>query len=150
MHISWIRTLSFLYFCSGLWECFLSFSLSLSQINYSWHSSTNLHWLETLFVPSLLLLLIFPLFTFGSVMKRPITTSLRTFLNVAFIRSTMWFCRISLTLLYPMSFTLGDGNLFVRYPWGVPSCSYKSFTPICMVSIPLYLSLLQFSEVHLS
>ena len=79
-----------------------------------------------------------------------IRTSLRTFLNVAFIWSAMWFCRTFSTLLYPMSFTLGDGNLFVRYLWGVPSCSYKSFTPICTVSIPLYLNLLWYSEVHIS
>ena len=92
----------------------------------------------------------FPPFHVGFVMRRPIRTSLRTFLIVAFIRSTMWFCRILLTLLYPMSFTLGDGNLFVRYPWGVPSCSYRSFTLICTVSIPLYLSLQQYSEVHVS
>ena len=47
---------------------------------------------------------------------RPNRTSLRTFKNVAFIRSTMSFCWTFLTLLYPVLFTLEDGNLFVRYP----------------------------------
>ena len=31
------------------------------------------------------------------------------------------------------------GNLFVRYPWVFPLWSYRSFTPICMVLIILYL-----------
>ena len=152
MHISCIRILSFLSILFYLWcVSSLSLSLSLSQIDCAWHPSTNLLQLGTFFVLDRhLLLLIFPLFMFGSMMRRPIRVSLRTFLIVAFIQKTMWFCRILLTLLYPMSFTLGDGNLFMRYPWGVPSCSYKSFTPICMVSIPLYLSLLQYSEVHVS
>ena len=151
MYISCIRTLYFISICFGLWLCVLSLSLSLSWIDYTWHPSTNLLWFGTLFIPGhYLLLLIFPFFTFGSAMKRPIKTSLRTFLNVAFIWSAMWFCWILPTLLYSMSFTLRDGNLFVRYPWGVPSCSYKSFTPICTVSIPLYLSLLRYSEVHVS
>jgi len=94
MHISCISTLSFLYFffwvvivCSI--SLSLSLSLSLSRIDCTWHSSTNLLQLETLFVPSHFLLLIFPLFMFGSVMRRPVGTSLRTFLNVAFIQSAM-------------------------------------------------------------
>ena len=130
----------------------LSLSLSLSWINSAWHPRANLIRLGTLFVSGLLRLLIFPfpLFMFSSMMRRPIRTSLRTFLNVAFIWSAMWFCRTFSTLLYPMSFTLGDWNLFVRYLWGVPSCSYKSFTPICTISIPLYLNLLRYSEVHIS
>ena len=40
--------------------------------------------------------------------------------------------------------------IYVRFPLGVPSCSYRSFTPICTVSIPLYLSLPRYSEVHVS
>ena len=74
----------------------------------------------------------------------------KNFLNVVFIWSAMWFYRTLPTLLYLMSFTLGDENLFVRYPWGVPSCSYRSFTPICTISITKYLSLLWYSEVHVS
>ena len=125
-------------------------SLSLSPIDYAWHLSANLIQLGILFVLVLHLLLIFsfPFFKFGSMMRRLIRTSVRTFPNVAFIRSTMWFCWTFSTLLYMMSFTLGDGNLFVRYPWGVPLCSYRSFNSICTVSIPLYLSLLRHSKVH--
>ena len=37
---------------------------------------------------------------------------------MAFIRSTMLFCRTSLTLLSPSSFGLGAGNLYLRVPWG--------------------------------
>ena len=85
----------FIFFLSVLGcDCVLSSlslspCLSLSQIDYIWHLCTNLLWSGTLFIPDHLLLLIFPLFTFDSVMTRPIRTSRRTFLNVAFIRSTM-------------------------------------------------------------
>ena len=132
-------------------DCVL-FSLSLSWIDYAWHPSANLLRLGTLFLSSYLLPLIlpFPPFTFSSLMRRLIRNFRRTFLNVAFIRSTMWFYRTFSILLFPMSFTLGDGNLFVRYPWGVPPCSYKSFTPTCTISIPLCLNLSRHSEVHVS
>ena len=101
--------------------CFLSLSLSLplslTQINYVWHLSANPLRLETLLVPGLLLLiLLFPLFMFGSVIGRPNKTSLRTFRNVAFIRSAMLFCWTFLTLLSLWSFGLEAGNLFVRDP----------------------------------
>ena len=151
VHVYFMHTYPLFYIYLFWVVIVCSLSLSPSWIDYAWHPSTNLLWFGTLFIPGhYLLLLIFPFFTFGSAMKRPIKTSLRTFLNVAFIWSAMWFCWILPTLLYSMSFTLRDGNLFVRYPWGVPSCSYKSFTPICTVSIPLYLSLLRYSEVHVS
>ena len=118
MHISCVHILSFLFF--WLWCVFslsLSLSLSLSQINYVWHLSANPLRLETLLVPGLLLLiLLFPLFMFGSVMGRPNKTSLRTFRNVAFIWSAMLFCWTFLTLLSLWSFGLEAGNLFVRDP----------------------------------
>ena len=147
MHISCIRTLSFLFIWFGLW---LGSYLSLSRIDSIWHLSAILLRSKILFVPNHLLLLIFPLLTFGSMMRRLIRTSRRTFLNVVFIRSTMWFYWTFSILLYSLSFTLRDGNLFVRYPWGVLLWSYKSFTLICTVSIPLYLSLLRISKVHVS
>ena len=151
MHISCICILSFLFFLFCWWCVFsLSPSLSLSRIDCAWHLSTNLLRLETLSIPSLFLLILHPLFTFGSVMGRPSKTSLRTFKDMTFIQNAMSFCQTFPTLFYPMSFTLEDGNLFVRYPWGVPSCSYKSFTPIYTISIPLYLSLSWHSEVHVS
>ena len=148
MHISCIRILSFLSFCFSLW-CVFSLSPSLSRIDCTWHPSANLLQLRTLLIPGLLLFLIHPFFTFNSVMGRPSRTSLRTFRDMAFIRCVMSFCRTFLTFLYSVSFRLGDGNLFVKYPWGALSCLYMSFTPICMISIPLYLSLPRHLEVHI-
>ena len=110
MHISCIRTLSFLslyYFVIVL--CLF---LSLSRIDYAWHPSANLLWLGM----GLLLIFLHLFFTFGSMMGRPNRTSLRTFRNVTFIRSTMLFCRAFLTLLSLLSFRLRAGNLFVRGP----------------------------------
>ena len=115
MHFSCIRLFfSFLF----LVICCNVFSLSLSQIDCAWHPKRiSPHRLETLLVLGLLLLLILsPLFTFGSVMGRPKRTSWRTFRNVAFIRGAMLFCRPFPTLLSPSSFELGAGNLFVRDP----------------------------------
>ena len=86
MHISCVCTFSFPSLYSLVIVCFV-FSLSLSRIDYTWHPSTNLLRLGTLFIPGHLPLLIlsFPLFTLSFVMRRPIKTSLRTSLNVAFI-----------------------------------------------------------------
>ena len=149
VHASFIHTYSFIPF-SRLWLCYVSsLSLSLSQIDCAWHLSANPLQLGTLLVLSLFLL-IHPLFTFGSVMVRPSKTSLRTFKDVALIQSIMLFFRTFLTLLYPMSFGLKDENLFMRYPWGALSCLYRSFNPIYMVSIPLFLNLPRHSEVHIS
>ena len=91
VHAYFMHTLSFLSLYSFVTVFSLSLSLSLSQIDCAWHPSVNLILLETLFVPGLLRLLTFPfpLFTFSFVMRRPIRTSLRTFLNVAFIWSAM-------------------------------------------------------------
>ena len=99
------------------WVVIVFCFFSLSRIDCAWHPSANLLWLGTLFVLGYLLppILPFSLFTFGSMMRRPIKTSRRTFLNVAFIQSTMWFYQTFLILLFPMSLTLGDGDLFVRY-----------------------------------
>ena len=136
------------YFWIVIVFCFF-LSLSLSRIDCAWHPSTNLLRHETLLVSSFLLLILFPFFTFGSMMGRPCKTSLRNFRNLAFIRSAMSFCRNFPTLLYPMSFRLEDENLFVRYPWGALSCLYRSFTPMYMVSIPVYLDLPRHFEVHI-
>ena len=51
-----------------------------------------------------------------------------------------WFYWTFPILLYPLSFTVRVGNLYVGYPWVVPLWSYRSFTPICMVLILLCLS----------
>ena len=150
MHISCIHILFFLFIY--LWLCSLSFSLSpsLSQIDYIWHLSANhkstlaknpLGSRSSSSDPPVL-----PL----HVMGRPNKTSLRTFRNVAFIWSTMLFCRIFQTLFSLWLFELRAGNLFVRYPWGVSSCLYRSFTPTYTASIPLYLISPWHFEVHVS
>ena len=134
MHLSCIRTLSFLFLdCDCvMFPLSLSLSLSLSLINCAWHLSTNPLQFGTLLVQSLLLLLIHPLFTFGSVMGRPSKTSLRTFKDVTFIQNAMSFCQTFLTLLYLVSFWLRDGNLFVRYPWGALSwLQYTWYRYLC-------------------
>ena len=69
-------------------------------------------------------------------------TSLKTFLIGRFIRNARLFCLTFQTLLYPMHLALGDGLLYMRNPHGVPMCSYRSFTPTCTPSIPLYLGVL--------
>ena len=126
-----------------------SFSPSLSRIDCTWHPSTNPLSLGTLFVSGHLLLILI-VFTFDSVMRRPKKTSWRTSPNVVFIRSTAWFYRTFPILLHLLSFIVGDGNLYVRYSWVVPPWSFRSSAPTCMVSIPLYLSLLCAFEVHIS
>ena len=152
MHYSCIRTFSFLVigiFCDWHFSICFSLSLPLSWIVYAWHLSANLLRPGTLFVPRHHLLILF-LFLSSFVMRRPIRTSRRTSPNVAFIRNAVWFYRIIPILLYPLSFIVEDGNLYVRYPWAVPPWSYRSSTPICMVSIPLYLGLLYRFEVYVS
>ena len=133
-----------------LWWCFsICLPLSLSRIVCAWHPSANPLYLRTLFILGHLFSTPL-LFMFDFLMRRPVRTSRRTSPNVVFIRNAVWFYRIFPILLYPLSFTVGDGNLYVRYPWVVPPWSYRSCTPICTVSIPLYLSLLHIFEVHVS
>ena len=140
----------FLAPCLLLWLCFsLSLSLSLSHLVSSSRHPKSLFLLKTRFV-MVLPFLLFPLILFGSVMRRHIITSLITFLNGRFIRNARLFCLIFQTLLYPVLLALEDGLLFVRNPRGFPTCSYRSFTPIWMPSIPLWLGLLQYSMVHVS
>ena len=128
----------------------LSFFLSLMLV-VSWHLSVSPLCPKTLFIPGHLL----PLFLLtllslssGSVMRRPNQTSLRTFHDAAFIRNAKSFCQIFLTLTYPLSSTVGVGSHYVApqscaLPW-----SYKIFTPICMDSTTLHLSLALAFEVY--
>ena len=151
MHYSCIRTFSFLIigiFCD--WHFSVCFSLSPSLLN-SLRMAPKRKFAPswTLFVPGHHLLILL-LFLSSFVMRRPIRTSRRTSPNVAFIRNAAWFYQIIPILLYPLSFIVEDGNLYVRYPWAVPPWSYRSSTPMCMVSIPLYLSLLNRFEVYVS
>ena len=128
------------------WTCVMFlFFLSLSFLNRysSWHPNRrNPLQLGTLVVVPghhLLLFLLFHLI-FGSMMRRPRWTSLRTSRPVAFIWNARSFDWISPTLCYLMSFGLGDGNLYVRNPCVVLSCLYRSSTPTCTTLITLCLS----------
>ena len=126
---------------------FLSFPLILVAL---WHLSVSLFRPETLFVPRhlLFLLLLTPLpLTSSSVMRRPNRTSWRTLHDAAFIRNAKSFCQTSLTLIYPVSFTVGVGSHCVASRSLVPPWSYWSFTPICMDSILQHLILLLAFEV---
>ena len=107
----------------------LSPPLSLSFVSCSRHLNENLFRLRTLFVlghhPILLLLI------FSSVMRKPVRTSWRTFLNAAFIRNAKSSYQISLILTFPLSSTIGVRSHYVAswslaLPW-----SYRSFTPTC-------------------
>ena len=129
----------------------VSFSLSLFFVCVSlllWHLNTNLLHLETLLVlghPPFLILL--PL-TFGSMMRRPNRTSLRTFPDEAFILIAKSSCRTSLTLTYSLSFTVGVGSHCVTSWSLVYLCWSRSFTSTCMDLIFQYLFLLFAFEVR--
>ena len=125
----------------------LSLSLSLSLIICTWHPSANSLRLRTLFILGHLLLILIH-FIFGFVIRRPKRTSWRTSPNVVFIWRAAWFYQIFPILFYAPSFTVEDGNPYVRYPWVVPPWSFRSFTSTCTVLIPLYLSLLCAFKVH--
>ena len=56
------------------------------------------------------LLLILLILIFGSVMRMPERTSRRTFFDEVFIWNVESFWRTSLTLTFPLSFTIGDGS----------------------------------------
>ena len=62
------------------------------------------------------------------------------FLDEAFILNTESFWWTSLTLIYPMSFTVGVGSHRVTSRSHVHSCWSRSFTPTCMDLIFQYLS----------
>ena len=83
-------------------------------------------------------------------MRRPEMTSLRTSLIGKFIWNAKSFFFTFHTLFYLVRLALGVGLLYMRYLSGVLLCSFRSFTLTCMPSIPLYLGLLRYSEVHIS
>ena len=107
------------------WDFFDCLSLSLSfRLCYSclWHLNESLLRLGTLFVLGHPLPLILLLHIFGSVMRMPVRPSQRTFLDKAFILNAESFWRTSLTLTYPMSFTVGVGSHCVTFQSHVHSC----------------------------
>ena len=130
--------------------CCFSDSLSLSlALVASWHLNVSLLHPKTLFVLGhLLLLLILPLLLFDFMIRGPVWTSQRTFLDKAFIRNAKSSCQISLTLTYPLLSTVGVGSHCVAPRALALSRLYKSFTPICTDLILQYLSFLLAFEVH--
>ena len=130
---------------------FFSPSLSLLfTLVATWHLNVNLLRPGTLFVPRQPLLLIPLLLPSDSVMRRPNRTSLRTFLDEAFIRNAKSLCRTSPTLTYPLSSTIGLRSHCVTSRSLVHPCLFKSSTPTCMDLIIQYLSLLLVFEVRAS
>ena len=102
------------FFLSICWVVIMfSISPSFFRIDCVWHSSANPLCLETLFVPRHLLLILL-LFISSSVMRRLVRTFQRTSPIVVFIRNATWFYRTFLILLYPLSFTVRDENLYMR------------------------------------
>ena len=123
-------------------------SVSFFRLVASWHLNENLLHPETLFVSRHQLLLTPLSLTPGSMMRRPNRTSLRNFLDEAFIQNTKSFCRTSPTLTYPLSFTVGVGSHYVTSRSLVYSCLSRSSTPTCINLIIQYLFLLLAFEVR--
>ena len=142
MHFSCIHTIFFLSLSYWYWFVLvlfsLSLSLSLSRLVALWHPSVSLLRPRTLFILGHLLLILPPL-TFGSVMRKPVRTSQRTFHNEAFIRNAKSFYWTFPIPIFPLSSTVGAGSHFVASRSLVPSWSYRSFTPTCTDLIILYL-----------
>ena len=119
---SCIRTFIFLYsyilLCWYFSDC-LSLSLSLSFSLHScvslllWHLNANLLRPRTLYLLGHLLPLTLHHLLFGFVMRTLERTSLRIFVDEAFIRNAASFCQNFLTLTYSLSFTIGVGSHFV-------------------------------------
>ena len=119
----------------------LPLSLFLSLVT-SWHPNANPLCPKILFVLGHLLPLTPLHLTFGSMMRRLVRTSRRTFLDEAFIRSAKSSYRIFSILTYPLSSIVGVRSHCVAPRSLVILWSYRSFTPICTYLILQYLSFL--------
>ena len=133
-----------LYLVGAFLIVFLSPSLFVSYISCVMACKRKSIPSRNPFVPGhfLLLLILTPFHLMsGSLMKRPIRTSWRTFHDKTFIRNVKSFYQTFLTLTYPLSSIVEVGSHHVAprshdLPW-----SYRSFTPICTDLITLYPSL---------
>ena len=92
------------------------FPLFLSCLRQSclWHQNINMLHPRTLCILGPPLLLILLLLISNSMMRMPERTSWRIFLDEVFIQNAESFCRISPTLTYPLSFTVGVRSHCVR------------------------------------
>ena len=84
-------------------------------------------------------LLILLLSLFDSMMIMLTRHSRRTFQDEVFIRNAKSFWQTSLTLTFPLSFTVGNGSHCVTSRSLVLSCLSRSFTPTCIGLIIQYL-----------
>ena len=136
--------------CFGTFLIVFSLSLPLSVYVslLLWHPNVNLLRPGTLFIPGHPLLLTILLSLSSSMMRRPNRTSLRTFLNEAFILNAKSSCRTSPTPTHPLLSIVGDGGHCVIPRSLVHPCWSRSFTPIYMDSILQYLISLPVFEVH--
>ena len=152
MH-TYLHFLIFLY-TTMLVLFWLSLSLSLSFSLHScvslllWHLNANLLRPKTLCVLGHLLPLTLHHLLFNSVMRTLERTSLRIFVDEAFIRNATSFCQTFLTLTYSLSFTVGVRSHFVTSRSLIPLWSYKTFTPIYTKLILQYLISSLAFEVH--
>ena len=125
-HAFFMHTYNFFFFYLYLididlcWYFSLSLSLSLSWLVALWHPNISLLRPRTLFILGHLLLILPPL-TFGSVMRRPVRTSQRTFHDEAFIRNAKSFYWTFPIPIFPLSSTVGAGSHFVASRSLVPS-----------------------------
>ena len=126
----------------------LSLPLSIYVNLLLWHPNGNVLHPRTLFVPRHPLLLTLLLSLFGFVIRRPNRTSLRSFLDEAFILKTKSSCRTSPTSTYPLSSIVGDRGHSVMPQSLVHPCWSRSFTPKCMDSTTQYLISLLVFEVR--
>ena len=96
------------FFDSLFLPLFLFFALVAS-----WHRNANLLRPRTLYLLGHLLPLTLHHLLFGFMMRTLERTSLRIFVDEAFIRNAASFCQNFLTLTYSLSFTIGVGSHFV-------------------------------------
>ena len=138
----------YLNYLGLFWLSSFSFLLSNYISLLLWHPNVNMLCPGTFFVQGHPLLLTLLLSLSGSVMRRLDWTSLRTSLDEAFIRNVKWSCQTSLTLTFPLSFTIGNGGHCVTSRSPVHPCWFRIFTPTCMDLIFQYLISLLVFEVH--
>ena len=119
---------------------FIPPSLSLSRLIALWHLNVSLLHPETFFISGHLLLILHPL-TFGSMMRRLVRTSRRTFRDTTFIQNAKSSYQTFPILTFPLSSTIEVSSHYVASRSLVPPWSYMIFTPTCTDLTILYLFL---------
>ena len=133
---------SFLLYWACVLVCFCLFSI----VFLLWHPK-SLFLLRIWSHVVVFLLFLFPL-EIGFAIQNPKRILRKTFVTGRFIRNARLFYLIFQTHHYPMHLVLEVGSLSTRNPLDVPACLYKSSSPTYTLSIPLFLSLLWYSEEH--